>query len=153
MGLQCAVFNQVQQKSVAGIIHLREPIFVSILAIEKPCSSSVGFSIVQIWCHWDYCSGQVQATGWLVGQFCFVLFLMGLQYWELYSIVVRMARAQAVGMGKHTLFLCWLPKDEMHPETLSHYVSRSERVSGACFSWRAMRGDGSWVRCFHPILW
>lgn len=54
-------------------------------------------------------------------------------------------------MGKYTLFSCWLPKDEMRLESLSHYVSRSERVSGACFPWRAMRGDGSRMRSFHSI--
>lgn len=64
MGLQCAVFNQVQQKSVAGIVHLREPIFVSILAIEKPAPAQRGSSL----CRSGVTGIIALGRCWLVGQ-------------------------------------------------------------------------------------
>lgn len=48
MGLLCAVFNQVQQKTITGIVHLRKPIFVSILVVEKPCPGKMDAFIVRI---------------------------------------------------------------------------------------------------------
>lgn len=35
MGWLCAVFNQVQQKTITGIVYLHEPMFVFILVVEN----------------------------------------------------------------------------------------------------------------------
>lgn len=48
MGLLCAVFNQVQQKTITDIVHLRKPIFFSILVVENPCPGKMDAFIVQI---------------------------------------------------------------------------------------------------------
>lgn len=48
MSLLCAVFNQVQKKTITGIIHLCKPIFLSILVVEKPCPGKMDLFIVQI---------------------------------------------------------------------------------------------------------
>lgn len=48
VGLLCAVFNQMQQKSITGIVHLCKPIFVSILVVEKPCPGKMDSFVVQI---------------------------------------------------------------------------------------------------------
>lgn len=39
MGLSYAVLNQVQQRTITGIVHLRKPIFVSILVVGKKRAS------------------------------------------------------------------------------------------------------------------
>lgn len=48
MGLLCAVFNQVQQKTVTDIVHLHKPILVSILVVEKPSPGKMDSFIVPI---------------------------------------------------------------------------------------------------------
>lgn len=64
MGLLCAAFNQVQQKTIRGIIHLRKPIFVSILVVEKPSPGKMVSFIVQIRWQRDYGCWQVSAGLW-----------------------------------------------------------------------------------------
>ena len=51
LGLLCAALNQVQQKTITGIVHLHEPVFVSIFVVEKPCPSKIHSFILQIWWH------------------------------------------------------------------------------------------------------
>lgn len=97
MGLLCAVFNQVQQKTITDIVHLRKPIFFSILVVEKPCPGKMDAFIVQIWWHQDYGCWQVSAGLWEQSPYGFLFYGVSVLR-TVCLIIVEMPGAGDLGM-------------------------------------------------------
>lgn len=116
MVLLCAVFNQLQQKTITGIVHLRKPIFVSILVVGKPCPGKMDSFVVQMWWYQDYRCWHVSAGLWEQSLYGFLSYGVSVLR-TVCLIVVEMPGTSDFWMlgnkGKCPAFPLWLPKHEV----------------------------------------